>query len=55
LEERKLVETLKIDYDIDNHNMTCNFYRGTFQVFLGANDDKVIKYERNFQNLNVFM
>lgn len=55
LNKKIIIEKLNIDYDIDNHILQSNFYRGTFQLFLDPNEEKVIKYYRIFDNLNVLI
>jgi len=55
LDQRKIVEYLKIDFDIDNHMLSSNYYRGSLQVFLGSDEDRTIKYNRNFDNLNIYI
>jgi len=56
LDKKTIIEKLKIDFDFENLSMSSNFYRGTLQLFPeDSDDDKVINYNRNFDNLNVFI
>lgn len=55
LKDNKIFENLKTNYEIDNQLRSSNFFRGAFHILLDEEEEKVIKYDTIFANLNVLI
>lgn len=55
LENKVIREHLKLNEEINNQNMSTNFYRGKTYGHLDEDENKCYSYIRNFDNLNIFI
>ena len=55
LENKVIKAKLKMDWEIDNRNMSTNFYRGKMYAHLDEDENRQFNYIRNFDNLNIII